>query len=144
MGTHIGSKHTRVARRFFRDTYGNQWRRSQDNGRSDLELLVIMDLAGTMLHEAAHGYGVAQADGGTDELCYSSYLIENTFRWAALKRYPELEASRCVRNWLTVWHEQDCDPSGLNCTIRWNAQHDVDFLHGFGGTTYLTSPRHCP
>lgn len=62
------------------------------------EFCIIADLAATLLHELVHSCltgGSADAPGGDDNagVCSTSYLIENSFRWALGQRYPCLCAS---------------------------------------------------
>ena len=120
----------------FLSKYLMQFKAANAVGDSDKRLLVVMDLAGTMLHEAAHSYCVAAADGDPDELCYNSYMIENTFRWAALKRYAALATHPCVVAWLGSEHRQGHSTS-------YDPRGDVDFLWGFGGAVFLTDPGTC-
>lgn len=60
---------------------------------------VVMDLAATLLHELVHVAGdYASDDVSREEIaqsCFSSYLIENDFRWACLCMYEELRSCPC-------------------------------------------------
>lgn len=94
------------------------------HGRVAQRMLVIMDLAANLLHEATHSYCVSTGDNWevmSDEQCYNSYLVENLFRWCMLRRYAELSAQHCVVTWLTA-------KSG---------RADPDFMCGYNRVVYL-------
>ena len=62
------------------------------------QFCVVADLAATLLHELVHSCltaGSADAPGGGDDpdVCSTSYLIENSFRWALGQRFPCLCAT---------------------------------------------------
>jgi hypothetical protein len=62
------------------------------------QFCIAADLAATLLHELVHscmtgGTADVTADGDAKNSCTSSYLIENSFRWALGQRYPCLGAT---------------------------------------------------
>ncbi len=60
--------------------------------RQDAACLAL-DLAVTLLHESIHVCARATGDDADD--CRKSYLVENIFRWALMKRYSSVDGSKC-------------------------------------------------
>lgn len=57
------------------------------------QMCAAVDLACTFLHELTHVCWRAWSDESGD--CRKSYLIENAFRWAMFRRYPDALQSGC-------------------------------------------------
>ena len=69
-------------------------------------------IASVLLHEMTHTCGVSYLDGGDSE-CRESYLIDQTFLWAMLMRYPQSLISPCCG----LWREDDPNqpaPAGMS------------------------------
>lgn len=85
-------------------------------------LAVVMDLAGSLLHEISH-LCCLDFDPTLDHpgQCAPAYLIENIFRWACLNRFSELQNTTCFLVMLEI----------ENMTT-------LDELYGWDGSVYLT------
>src|SRR3954451_25226108 len=77
---------------------GSKFKRAAQ-GSAD-QFCIAADLAATLLHELVHSCwatsGSADHPPGTKDAanrCSTSYLIENSFRWALGQRYPCLGSS---------------------------------------------------
>ncbi|RME27285.1 MAG: hypothetical protein D6798_04900 [Deltaproteobacteria bacterium] len=64
-------------------------------GASAEENCSAVDLSATLLHEITHVCNRAWWDDEGAGKCYTSYLIENAYRWAVFHRYRDLAGSGC-------------------------------------------------
>ncbi len=71
------------------DRYIDIW----NSGDTCNQLCSALDLACTLLHKLTHVCWRAWNDESSD--CDSSYLVENVFRWAMYRRYPDALQSEC-------------------------------------------------
>ena len=91
---------------------------------------VALELSATLLHELVHLMAeYSEADGDTQNNCEYSYLIENMYRWAMYKRYPEAIAN--------------CSP--LAPTLDGSSPKTINSLWGQDTSVWLAvNPSHTP
>ncbi len=65
------------------------------DGASAEQICSAVDLSATLLHEITHVCNRAWWDGDGAGKCYTSYLVENAYRWAVFHRYRDLAGSGC-------------------------------------------------
>jgi len=84
------------------------------SGRDEDKMCAALDLAGTILHEVLHTCADAddRVDGSGDAcgLCSPTYLMENTWRWAAFQRFSAALNSACCAQYRK---EIEAVPSGF-------------------------------
>jgi hypothetical protein len=76
--------------------YVNAWMMPGSHDPDIDRATVALELSATLLHELVHSVRYLQSDDDTQKNCRYSYLIENMYRWAMYKRYPEAIASCSV------------------------------------------------
>lgn len=67
-------------------------------GSYETKVCLAVYIASVLLHEMAHTCGASYFDGGGAP-CRASYLIDQTFLWAMLNRYPAGLLSGCCDQW---------------------------------------------
>lgn len=76
--------------------YVDIWRCGETSGAEPVDkMCAAVDLSATLLHELTHSCIRAWRDSDHANECYTSYLIENAFRWAIFHRYQDAASSTC-------------------------------------------------
>ena len=76
--------------------YVDIWRCGGTGGEVPVDkMCAAIDLSATLLHELTHACFRAWRDTDKEGKCYTSYLIENAYRWAIFHRYPDAASSAC-------------------------------------------------
>ncbi len=72
-----------------------EWLRVWEDGSDAERICTLVDLACSMAHELTHISGLGDHDPLGGGHCYTSYMYENTLRWALKQFYPTVTDAAC-------------------------------------------------